>query len=168
MPPDVKSSPIATAAKQGTPFLGPGYDALSVLLVSHCEETAHQLQAIFRKRHWKMFVVPTYRAALDFLTKERVPVIISEFTLPDAAWKDILSQTVLFPEPPSVLVLAAATQASLSTDILNSGAFAVLVVPFDESEVNRIVTSAWVSFQRNSRLSLSPPKRSQRHGAAAV
>ena len=87
---------------------------------------------------------------LLFLAKNRVPVIISECTLPDADWKDILSQTALFPEPPSVIVLAGATQSALWAEAVDLGAFDVLVLPLQEIEVSRIVTSAWLMFQRKS------------------
>ena len=67
--------------------------SLSALAISPSIEDLAFLEERFKEARWKLYIARTYREALAQLSRLRVPVVLSEWKLPDGNWKDVLGQT---------------------------------------------------------------------------
>jgi DNA-binding NtrC family response regulator len=135
------SPPNVAPEAQGTAIRS---DRLHALMVSPLKNDFLELRVIFDRNRWTLEGVPTYWEALKFLNKDRVPVVISDSQLPDGGWKDVLSQVSLLTTPPCLLVISHYGEEELWGEVLEEGAFDVIVKPFEEPEVERVVRSAWL------------------------
>ena len=117
---------------------------VTVLAVSpHVEDHVH-LAAIFGHSNWRISNAFGCREAIDFVSNNRVAVLISENVLPDGDWKKLLESLSSLHLPPLLIVAARHATDSLWAEALNLGAYDVLSKPFDRAEVARIVSLAWL------------------------
>ena len=83
-------------------------------------------------------------AALPDLRKGVVPVVLCDSDTQPLAWRDLLDQVHRLPDPPYVIVTSRLADDRFWSEALNLGAYDVLAKPFEESEVSRVVTIAWL------------------------
>jgi two-component system, OmpR family, response regulator CpxR len=86
-------------------------------------------------QYWKSSV----QEAADWLSSNTARVIICDDSLPDGDWRDLWQQVHDWPEPPVFVVSAGWTDARLWGEVLNVGAYDVLVKPYRKNEVSRIL-----------------------------
>jgi DNA-binding response OmpR family regulator len=80
---------------------------------------------------------------MQFLEKNLVPVIVCSKELPGGdTWKDVLAAVRRFPNPPDVLVYTAQPDDRLWREVLSSGGYDLLQVPFNRDEVLRLISLA--------------------------
>lgn len=120
-----------------------------VLSVSPWNEDHTDLQKILRQTNWRFHRVRSVSEALKFALKNRPGVIVCERTLPDGAWRDVLSRTAELPDPPVVIVTAEDADNALWAEVLNLGGYDVLAKPFDHAEVVRAVSLAWMHWSES-------------------
>jgi DNA-binding NtrC family response regulator len=131
-----------------TGFASPGCGAektgprLEVLTINNEGHDCASLQSIMRHTNWVFHCVPDLAKALAFLDKRFVPVIVCSKDLPDATWKDVLAAMARFPVPPKVLVYSHQADDAFWMEVLKSGAYDLLPVPFNAEEVLRLVSLA--------------------------
>jgi len=82
------------------------------------------------------------RHARAQLRQENYRVILTEAALPDGYWLDVLQLARQAAPEPQVIVTDANADARFWAEALNLGAFDLLVQPFDELEVRRILDNA--------------------------
>ena len=85
-----------------------------------------------------------------FLRDNRVAVVVSESELSDGTWKDVLADLKSVPNPPRLIVTSDLADESLWAEVLNYGAYDVLVKPFRAAEVQRIVSAAWRNWKQDA------------------
>ena len=93
-----------------------------------------------------------------------INVVITDISLPDANWCDVLRFLVNSGIRTSVVVTASAADASLRSEAIRRGAYDLLIQPFQRFEVRRIIEGAALAAQR----SLGLPKKLPSPSAAAV
>ena len=126
--------------------------AVSVLSVSPIEEDHACLERAFGRPDWTLYSnsewtlrrSTTLESALAELRKYRIPVVICERDLPPDSWTNLLEQTASLTDPPSLVVTARLADDQLWAQALNLGAYDVLAKPFDEQEVIRTLSLAWI------------------------
>ena len=133
----LKNVPIPSSADQ----------AVAVLAVSPDRRYHSQLQQIFSHSNWKIFGVGSCAEACRFLQQSRIGVVLSDSTLPDGTWKDLLRQLRGMPGPPLLVVSAEDSDVVFWAEVLNLGAYDVLSKPLDHMEVVRIVSLAWLHWK---------------------
>lgn len=110
-----------------------------VLVVSSVEEDRRTLARMLAShacpRYWKA----TVEEAADWLTLNRARVVVCDRSLPDGNWRDLWLQIRELPDPPRFIVSADWTDARLWAQVLNLGAWDVIVKPYDANEVTRIL-----------------------------
>ncbi len=82
------------------------------------------------------------RDAQGQLQKRSYGAILTEAQLPDGDWTDVLSLAHGLPLAPAVIVTHRVTDDRFWAEVLNLGAYDLLVQPFDASEVQRILAHA--------------------------
>jgi DNA-binding response OmpR family regulator len=71
-----------------------------------------------------------------------MPVIVCSNEFPGGTWKDVLAAVRRFPNPPDVLVYTAQADDRLWMEVLSSGSYDLLPVPFNRDEVLRLISLA--------------------------
>jgi len=119
------------------------YQPVKVLALSPADHDHTCLQHILDHTSWNLWRARTISDALETIQRHRIPVIVTSERLPDGDWKDLLSQLRCLPEPPEVILMTTKADERLWSEVLKSGAYDLIVKPFDPSEVFRIVSLAW-------------------------
>lgn len=115
---------------------------LEVLTINNDKKDCAALRSIMGHTNWIFHCVPDISGAIQFLEKNLVPVIVCCKQLPDGTWKDVLAAVRRFPNPPDVLVYTAQPDDRLWMDVLSSGGYDLLQVPFNRDEVLRLISLA--------------------------
>jgi DNA-binding NtrC family response regulator len=121
----------------------------TALLISPVEEDHQTLQHLFQQEGWTLHSVRSLGSATILLTRRVASVVITERDLAAGDWKDVLEAIEGLPQAPLVIVISRLADNSLWAEALNLGVYDVLAKPLDQSEVVRVLTSAWI-YQRNA------------------
>ncbi len=123
---------------------------VTVLAISPYEEDLIALRNIFSHSNWILRTARTWREAQASLAAYPAPVVVSEASLPDASWRDVLASFESTPGHPLLVVTSKLADERLWGEVLNLGGYDVLMKPFDQNEVVRVLGLAWLNW-RNSR-----------------
>lgn len=132
--------------------------AATVLSISPFEADHVFLRNVFAHSNWKIHGVRSRREALAWLRQNSSPVVLCEESLPDCDWKVMLNELTSFQDPPVLVVTSRLADDALWAEVLNLGAYDLLMKPFDLTEVFRVVSLAWRHWNNNwerARASLS-------------
>jgi len=105
-------------------------DPIHVLAVSPVEADLTILSNLIGHSAWTLNTSATAKAAEAILRKGEVQVVLCDAHLPDADWKKFLEIKSAFPNPPEVIVLSRRADERLWAEVLNLGAWDVLLKPF--------------------------------------
>jgi DNA-binding response OmpR family regulator len=122
---------------------------VSVLAVSPFEDDHMFLGNIFSHSNWHIHGVRCWRDALGHLSEHRTAVVVCERDLPDSDWKRVLADLGSMPDAPLLIVTSRWADDYLWAEVLNLGGYDVLMKPFDQTEVVRVVGLAWLNWKNN-------------------
>ena len=114
-----------------------------ILAVSPQENDLAVLSRILGHSAWTYVTASTVAEAARHLTSSHFHVVLCERRLADGDWKRILDLTSRMTEPAQVIVLSRDGDERLWAEVLNLGAWDVLIKPFHPKEVYRTIHSAW-------------------------
>ena len=149
----------------------------AILLVSAHTREHDSLQNIFRGSRWQLQGARTVSDGLKSIRRHHaeIPVVICQHSLPDGDWKHLLTQLDKMAVKPSLIVCSRLADERLWAEVLNLGAFDLLLgAPFEPEEVLRVTASAWSAWNRAarpgglSRLGLEPALNLADSGAMAL
>jgi DNA-binding NtrC family response regulator len=130
-----------------------------VLAVSPNATEIAVLSRILSHSAWTLLTAASVTEAQDILRLNHVHVVLSERRLQDGDWKAILEVISGMEEPPQLVVMSRDGDERLWAEVLNMGAWDVLVKPFHPKEVYRTIHAAW-QHGANRRVSPAlPPRR---------
>jgi FixJ family two-component response regulator len=86
--------------------------------------------------------------AVNRLRETSSIVLITDAVLTDGNWKDLLAHTAQQRQPPPVIVAAHHADDRLWMEVLNSGGYNVVAKPFEERDVFRVISMAWLHGRR--------------------
>lgn len=112
----------------------------SVLLVSPESNERLALQAILQSAECRTFACGRCRDADDLI--QFATVVISEDSLPDGSWQDVLRTVQALERPPALIVTSRLADNRLWAEVLNLGGYDVLAQPLRAQEVMWAVRSA--------------------------
>lgn len=115
----------------------------TVLLVFPARRDLDYLRKMIAEFPWRTLEARSCREAALRLFQYNVPVIVTERCLPDGDWKDLMSLIAPLASPPPLIVSAPRADDQLWAEVLNLGGFDVLARPFEKTEVQRVLHSAW-------------------------
>ena len=121
---------------------------MTILSVTPYEEDQFWLQNIISHSKWKLYRADRLESALAVLREHEVGVVLSENDLPPHSWTDILDVMHHLQDAPALIVTSRLADDRLWAEALNLGAYDVLAKPFNPDEVRRIVSLAWMKWQR--------------------
>ena len=109
---------------------------------------------MFRGSRWKMEGATTAFDGLGLIRRNHceIPVVICEHQLPDGDWKVLQAELLDLSVPPSLIICSRLADERLWVEVLNLGAFDLLLsAPFVPDEVLRVTESAWSAWNGASR-----------------
>jgi two-component system NtrC family response regulator len=128
-----------------------------VLAVSPQETDLAILSRILSHSAWTVLCASSVAEAKRLLSCERVHVLLSECRLSDGDWKDLLSATAKIPDAPQLIVISRDGDERLWAEVLNLGAWDVIVKPFHPKEVFRTIHAAWQHWVHSGRITPRRP-----------
>ena len=131
----------------------------AVLLVSAHTGDHDALESIFRGSRWKLRGVCTASDGLKTIRRSpgEIPVVICQHSLPDGDWKFLLAGLNKAAGRPRLIVSSRLADDRLWAEVLNLGAFDLLLgAPFEPEEVLRVTGSAWSAWHSAARPSALP------------
>ena len=92
--------------------------------------------------------VPDWQCGLATLrANPAIEVVLSASVLPDATWKEVLADVARLQQPPQVLIAARYADPSLWYEVLEDGAYDLMVYPFRHDALRQTIISASVDCQ---------------------
>jgi DNA-binding NtrC family response regulator len=128
------------------------------LLISPAEPDHETFQNLFHHHGWSLDAVTCVRSATKRVRESPVSLVITERDLPDGDWKDVLETVHDLPDPPLVVIISALADNYLWSEALNLGAYDVLSKPLNQTEVFRVLSSAWIHHAHVSETRSTHPK----------
>lgn len=121
----------------------PGSNTVTVLAVV-CKTDLEQLRRIFAHSRWVLMEAASIAEAAKILRLKQRLVVICNPLLPDGGWRRLLQHMQRYSAPTPLVVAASQADDALWMEVLESGAYNLLGVPFQESEVFRVLSNAWL------------------------
>jgi DNA-binding response OmpR family regulator len=122
-----------------------------ILAVSSNESQLAALARILGHTTWVLETADSLSSADQILNTGDVQVMLCDQQLPDGTWKDALLSLSSMPIPPELVILSASGDDRLWAEVLNLGAWDMLVTPFYPKEVFRTIHLAWQHWMDSSR-----------------
>lgn len=127
----------------------PAEGTISVLLIGPKDSRRWALRQIFTPPQWEIREASTYRQAVEILHDRRIGVTICDTDIADGNWQALLAELQTRTNPPPLIVSSRLADERLWAEVLNLGAYDVLVQPFDRAEVLRVARMAWMAWCRD-------------------
>ena len=128
----------------------PGLPA-TILLVGLSTPDQKSLGAILRNLGWIPQRAASISSALASLRRKTLPVVITERYLPDGDWYGLLISAQDLPRAPRIVVSNRLANDRFWAEVLNLGGFDLLSPPFQERDVDHVISHAWGSWHREWR-----------------
>ena len=122
-------------------------DFICALLVGAEPESRLVMRDVFRDAGWRLYHASDRKQALGCLEQKLVQVVLTNADLPGWPWKQALQDLQRMAPPPQLVVTSRTADEFLWAEVLNWGAYDVLVEPFCRDEVERVVASARRHFE---------------------
>jgi two-component system, NtrC family, response regulator PilR len=113
-----------------------------IMFLSGHHEDALRLSQMLRSLPLIVDHAQSLQQARTKLRQQTYNVILTEATLPDGNWLDVLHLTREMPHEVEVIVTDPHADARFWSEVLNLGAYDLLAQPFYEPEVRRILYNA--------------------------
>jgi DNA-binding NtrC family response regulator len=130
-----------------------------VLAVSPHDQDLAVLSRILSHSAWTLLTADSVAEARQTLRTNHVHVVLSERRLADGDWKAILEAINGLEEPPQLVVMSRDGDERLWAEVLNLGAWDVLMRPFHPKEVYRTIHAAWQHGALRRVIAAAPAKR---------
>ena|SRR5262245_22923901 len=112
-----------------------------ILYVSGQQDDARHLRQMLHELPMAIDHAESVEQARTKLRRRLVKAVLTEATLPDGNWLDVLKAAGESPGKPKVVVTDRQADARLWAEVLNLGGYDLLVRPFYEPEVRRILNN---------------------------
>jgi len=140
--------PVSYPRLNVPPRLAIGKEAIAVLSVSPLQDDHDTLASLLGRDQWRIHNALSLRSASAFLRSHAVPLVICEHDLSPGSWTQLLDEIQLLSIPPVLIMTCRVADDSLWAEAINVGAYDVLAKPLDRTEVTRVLSSAWLHWQR--------------------
>ena len=118
-----------------------------ILCISGHPDDARKLSEMLHALPLILEQADSVRQARTQLKLEDYDAVLTQASLPDGNWLDVLHLVRENPRRMAVIVTDANADPRLWAEVINLGAYDLLPQPFDESEVRRILYNACSRFE---------------------
>jgi len=118
-----------------------------ILCISGHPDDARKLSEMLHALPLILEQADSVRQARTQLKLEDYDAVLTQASLPDGNWLDVLHLVRENPRQMAVIVTAPQADTRLWAEVLNLGAYDLLTQPFDEAEVRRTLYNACSRFE---------------------
>lgn len=136
---------------------------VKVLSISPSESDAVALQRILSHTAWSLEEARTLAEGLEKLAASGASVVVCNYCLPDGTWRDVLAEVAKLPHRPPLIVASALPDDTLWMEVLDSGAYDLIVKPFRADDVFRIISLAWLHWKQQRKQKARPARAADAH-----
>jgi DNA-binding NtrC family response regulator len=115
----------------------------TVLAILPAAEDQASMKQIFGHSQWNLHVVETLGHARPLIDELAAGVVISDHSLPDGSWQDVLLELQCRRVDPVLIVVSRLADDGLWAEVLNLGGHDVLAAPLQAQEAILSVSIAW-------------------------
>lgn len=115
---------------------------ITLLTVSHDQSDCASLRILLSSGNWTIEGARSCADAFRILKHAPPTVVACERDLPDGTWKDLMHLLRSLDDAPPVIVLSKHADEALWAEVLNLGGYDVLAKPFEQVEVERVLSMA--------------------------
>ena len=109
------------------------------------------LRSAIGETGWAIFRTDTIADGLSTLINHKINVIVMNSHLEDGSWLEMIEALRPCRNAPRVLVASPHADHGLWLDVLEHGGYDLLTIPFDGKELDRVISLAYFSWERNIR-----------------
>lgn len=120
-----------------------GNQVKTIVAAIASQEDERRLQKTFGFPEWKVQVVRNLGGLSGAVTTCSSRVVITDTRLPDGSWKDVLNSLEGLWNRPQLIVADRLASEALWAEVLNLGAYDLLAMPFELTEIQCVVSRAW-------------------------
>lgn len=113
-----------------------------ILCISAFPEDHESLRRILADPVWRITSAFCGQQAIQCLCRDRVEVILCDAGLPDATWRDILSQIADLTNPPALIVTVWEVDENFRAHVRALGGYDVLAKPFVAEQLKHLMSAA--------------------------
>ena len=139
----------------GSAITSPDAIPIQVLALISAEGDRRSLRDMFAHTKWQLQFAGTLDDLRQALRQSQIGVVITDSRLPDCSWNEVLEAADQTEGQPSVIVSSRLADERLWAEVLNTGGFDLVLMPFDRTEVLHCIASAWRNWQDRSVLKRS-------------
>ena len=122
------------------------HSGATILVCSPHSENRTLVRTVLETESRKVYEARSIREAFRILARDRFTAVLCQDHLPDGSWQDLQGVAAVMSAPPSVIVLSDAVDEALWPEVLNLGAYDVLVTPLHAAEILRLTGLACQSY----------------------
>ncbi len=111
----------------------------SILVVEDDDVALDLLAEILRRHHFQVWTASSVAAALEFLEKRRVDLVLSDIRMPERGGMDLLKQIRENQSRIPVVLLSAFGDEHLWVEALSAGAVDLIPKPFKKQEIIDVI-----------------------------
>jgi DNA-binding response OmpR family regulator len=138
---------------------------LSALLVGEYEiDDGNLVHEVFKNLGWRLFETHNREFTMECLEHNLVQVVISKADVANWNWRHVLNDLQGLAKPPQLIVTSRTAEESLWAEVLNTGGYDLMALPFERFEVERVIASAYRHFR--SLLPVAVSTRQEARGPA--
>ena len=89
--------------------------------------------------------------ALSAVINGEIEVVFTDCDLPDGSWTEMIQALQACRNAPRVIVFSLHADDRLWMDVLQSGGYDLVSIPFNREEISRVGYRAWLSWQKRAR-----------------
>jgi len=130
---------------------------MTVLHVSSTEADRAAVRNALAHSNWELRQVRTVPEAASALASRPASVVICDRDAEGGGWRAVLRIAWDMPQPPAVIVAARDPQLTFWAGAIELGAYDVLWMPLNPSELFTVLQSAWRSRQEAVRRAAEVP-----------
>ena len=99
---------------------------------------------------WSLFRSYNLVEGLSAVINHEIEVIFTDCELPDGSWRDMVQSLRACRNAPRVIVFSQLADDRLWMDVLQSGGYDLVSVPFNRKEILRTGNGAWHSWEKKA------------------
>lgn len=120
---------------------------IAILLIGPVDSRRGALRNILMPPQWEIREAATYGQAVEIFNNRRIAVAICDTEIGSGNWQALLTHLQSQANPANLIVSSRLADERLWAEVLNLGAYDVLLQPFDRGEVLRVVHMAWMDWR---------------------
>ena len=115
---------------------------INIVVLAESDSIKSGIGAIAQRNGWRIRPCSTLREAIKEISHPSDCVVLSESRIGDTSWRDVLAYLHRCTPPVPLIVFAKFADENLWVDVLDAGGFDVVLFPFEEHELVRVLNSA--------------------------